>query len=165
MWRDDTENPNSRAPMSARDAAVNPSIYEINVASFAMYARIALTFLRITILERFMPRLSADALKTRIALLQKQLAAAEQNKAPAIKKVQALMKKLGVTLADLGGAASAKPAAPAKAPKKPRKAGGTVAIKYRDEAGNTWTGRGKTPRWLVEAEKAGKPRESFKIPG
>jgi DNA-binding protein H-NS len=40
-----------------------------------------------------------------------------------------------------------------------------VAIKYRDEAGNTWTGRGKTPRWLVEAEKAGKPRESFKIPG
>jgi DNA-binding protein H-NS len=112
-----------------------------------------------------MPRLSADALKARIALLQKQLAAAEQNKAPAIKKVQALMKKLGVTLADLGGAASAKPAAPAKAPKKPRKSGGTVAIKYRDEAGNTWTGRGKTPRWLVEAEKAGKPRESFKIPG
>jgi DNA-binding protein H-NS len=75
------------------------------------------------------------------------------------------MKKLGVTLADLGGAASAKPAAPAKAPKKPRKSRGMVAIKYRDEAGNTWTGRGKTPRWLVEAEKAGKPRENFKIPG
>ncbi len=116
-------------------------------------------------MERFMPRLSADALKARIALLQKQLAAAEQNKAPAVKKVQALMKKLGVTLADLGGAASAKPAAPAKAPKKPRKSRGTVAIKYRDEAGNTWTGRGKTPHWLVEAEKAGKSRESFKIPG
>jgi DNA-binding protein H-NS len=130
-----------------------------------MYAHIALTFLRITILERFMPRLSADALKTRIALLQKQLAAAEQSKAPAIKKVQALMKKLGVTLSDLGGAANSKPAAPAKAPKKPRKSGGTVAIKYRDEAGNTWTGRGKTPRWLVEAEKTGKPRESFKISG
>jgi DNA-binding protein H-NS len=116
-------------------------------------------------MERFMPRLSADALKARIALLQKQLAAAEQNKAPAIKKVQALMKKLGVTLADLGGTASAKPTAPTKTPKKPRKSGGTVAIKYRDDSGNTWTGRGKTPRWLVEAEKAGKPRESFKIPG
>lgn len=112
-----------------------------------------------------MPRLSADALKARIALLQKQLAAAEQNKAPAVKKVQALMKKLGVTLADLGGAANTKPTAPTKAPKKARKSRGTVAIKYRDEAGNTWTGRGKTPRWLVEAEKAGKPRESFKIPG
>jgi DNA-binding protein H-NS len=116
-------------------------------------------------MERFMPRLSADALKARIALLQKQLAVAEQNKAPAIKKVQALMKKLGVTLADLGGAASAKPVAPAKAPKKARKSRGMVAIKYRDESGNTWTGRGKTPRWLVEAEKAGKLRESFKIPG
>ena len=112
-----------------------------------------------------MPRLSAEALKARIALLQKQLAAAEQNKAPAIKKVQALMKKLGVTLSDLGGSANAKPAASAKAPKKPRKSGGAVAIKYRDEGGNTWTGRGKTPRWLVEAEKAGKSRESFKIPG
>lgn len=112
-----------------------------------------------------MPRLSADALKTRIAQLQKQLAAAEQNKAPAIKKVQALMKKLGVTLADLGGAATTKSAPAEKAPRKPRKSGGTVAIKYRDEAGNTWTGRGKTPRWLVEAEKAGKSRESFKIPG
>ncbi len=112
-----------------------------------------------------MPRLSADALKARIALLQKQLAVAEQNKAPAIKKVQALMKKLGVTLADLGGAASAKPVAPEKAPKKARKSRGMVAIKYRDESGNTWTGRGKTPRWLVEAEKAGKLRESFKIPG
>jgi DNA-binding protein H-NS len=112
-----------------------------------------------------MPRLSAVALKSRIALLQKQLAAAEKNKGPAIKKVQAFMKKLGVTIADLGGAASAKPAAPAKAPNKPRKSGGTVAIKYRDEAGNTWTGRGKTPRWLVEAEKSGKSRESFKISG
>ena len=75
------------------------------------------------------------------------------------------MKKLGVTLADLGGAASAKPAAPTKAPKKASKSRGMVAIKYRDESGNTWTGRGKTPRWLVEAEKAGKSRESFKIGG
>ena len=42
-----------------------------------------------------MPKLSASALKVRIDQLQKQLAAAEANKAPAIKKVRALMKKLG----------------------------------------------------------------------
>jgi DNA-binding protein H-NS len=118
-----------------------------------------------------MPKLSADALKTRIATLQKQLAEAEKNKAPAIKKVQALMKKLGVTLADLGGAAGAQSAPKGKkqrganksATKSAKKASGPVPIKFRDEAGNTWTGRGKTPRWLAEAEKGGKSRDTFRI--
>jgi uncharacterized ferritin-like protein (DUF455 family) len=50
-----------------------------------------------------MPKLSATALKTRIEQLQKQLAAAEASKAPAIAKVRALMKKLGVTTDDLVG--------------------------------------------------------------
>ena len=118
-----------------------------------------------------MPKLSADALKSRIATLQKQLAEAEKNKAPAIKKVQALMKKLGVTIADLTAAggvhASSKdkksPGEKKAASKSTKKSASPVPVKYRDETGNTWTGRGKTPRWLVEAEKAGKPRESFKI--
>jgi DNA-binding protein H-NS len=119
-----------------------------------------------------MPKLSVDALKTRIADLQKKLVAAESSKAPAIKKVKALMKKLGVTIEDLAG----KPDSGNPSPRRrgrPRKstvdklaksAGlRKVAIKYRDEKGNTWTGRGKTPRWLVEAEKAGKARDAFKV--
>jgi DNA-binding protein H-NS len=119
-----------------------------------------------------MPKLSVDALKTRIADLQKKLAAAESSKAPAIKKVRALMKKLGVTLEDLAGKPdSADPGTrrlgrPRKgAAEKLAKSAGSrkVAIKYRDEKGNTWTGRGKTPRWLVEAEKAGRSRDAFKI--
>ena len=118
-----------------------------------------------------MPKLSADALKSRIAALQQQLAKAEKNKAPAIKKVRALMKKLGVTLADLSGPTGAQGSAKGetkagdqkRAVKPAKKSAGPVPIKYRDEAGNTWTGRGKTPRWLVEAEKSGKTRDSFKI--
>lgn len=39
----------------------------------------------------------------------------------------------------------------------------TVAIKYRDGAGNTWSGRGRTPKWLAAAESAGKKRESFLV--
>lgn len=115
-----------------------------------------------------MPKLSAEALKVRIAQLQKQLAAAEVSKAPAIKKVKALMKKLGVTIEDLS---DAKPAGRRGRPPKDstavttkqKKSRGKVAIKYRDDKGNTWTGRGKTPRWIVEAEKAGKSRDAFKI--
>ena len=45
-----------------------------------------------------MPKLSRDALRTRITELQKQLAAVEASKGPAVKQVKALMKKLGVNL-------------------------------------------------------------------
>ena len=39
-----------------------------------------------------------------------------------------------------------------------------VAVKYRDDAGNTWTGRGRMPRWLTAATKGGKAKkEDFLI--
>jgi DNA-binding protein H-NS len=117
-----------------------------------------------------MPRLSADALKSRIAVLQKQLADAERNKAPAVRKVTTLMKKLGLTVADLAETPAAKaaksgqgrgrPKNSATAPKKPA---AKIPVKYRDNNGNTWTGRGKTPKWIVEAEKDGKSREEFRV--
>jgi DNA-binding protein H-NS len=36
----------------------------------------------------------------------------------------------------------------------------TVAVKYRDPKNpeNTWTGRGRMPRWMVAATKGGKAR-------
>lgn len=33
-------------------------------------------------------------------------------------------------------------------------------VKYKDENGNTWTGRGGVPRWIV---KSGKPKEAFLV--
>ena len=44
--------------------------------------------------------------------------------------------------------------------------GGTVAVKYRDpkNPANTWTGRGRAPRWMVAAMKGGKAKkEDFLI--
>jgi DNA-binding protein H-NS len=44
--------------------------------------------------------------------------------------------------------------------------GGTVAVKYRDPANpaNTWTGRGRMPRWMVAATKGGRKRkEDFRV--
>lgn len=42
-----------------------------------------------------------------------------------------------------------------------RKGKGTVAVKYRDpkNAENTWTGRGRMPRWLTAATKGGKAKK------
>ena len=47
---------------------------------------------------------------------------------------------------------------------KGRKGKGTVAVKYRDHSGNTWTGRGRMPRWMTAATKGGKAKkEDFLI--
>jgi DNA-binding protein H-NS len=118
-----------------------------------------------------MPRLSAEALKARIAALQKQLAAAENSKAPAIRKVRALMKKLGVTMANLAETPTAKAVKRGSRRGRPRKANAAskkpatkVPVKYLDDKGNVWTGRGKTPKWIVQAENDGMIRESFTVP-
>lgn len=47
-----------------------------------------------------------------------------------------------------------------------RRGKGSVAIKYRDpkDPSNTWTGRGRMPRWLTAATKArGVTKEDFLI--
>ena len=49
---------------------------------------------------------------------------------------------------------------------KGRKGRGSVAIKYRDpkNGANTWTGRGRMPRWMAAATKGGKAsKEDFLI--
>ena len=49
---------------------------------------------------------------------------------------------------------------------KGRNGKGSVAIKYRDpkNSQNTWTGRGRMPRWMVAATKGSKAkREDFLV--
>ena len=127
-----------------------------------------------------MPRHTYESVKAEIARLQrlaKQIEnrhAAKQQRAR--RKVLAFMKKLGVSLEDLLAAKSARAAAP-----KPRRArkgaaakkakavvskrrGKKVPIKYRGpKRGDTWTGRGKPPRWLAAQIAEGKKREDFLI--
>lgn len=48
-------------------------------------------------------------------------------------------------------------------PAKPARTGTKLPAKYADGAGNEWTGRGSTPRWLQEAIAAGKSKEDFAV--
>lgn len=75
----------------------------------------------------------------------------------------------GYTIAELFGSASAgaggEPRA-TKAPRAPRKGTGVkVPPKYRNPANpeQTWTGRGKQPRWMAEEVSKGKKPEDFLI--
>jgi len=49
-------------------------------------------------------------------------------------------------------------AVPVKAPAKRK-----IAVKYRDSNGNTWTGRGSRPRWMVAALSKGKSVDDFAV--
>jgi DNA-binding protein H-NS len=82
-----------------------------------------------------------------------------------VDRIKEAIKAYGLTAADLGlGQRVAK--APRKAAKaRPgRKAGkGAAVVKYRDEAGNTWGGRGPRPAWLRTALTAGKQLSDFAV--
>ena len=81
----------------------------------------------------------------KIAELQALAEAARKNEiAAAREQIANIMREHGLTVADLGGAAKVKEY-------KPRAA---VPIKYRNEAGDTWTGRGRAPKWLEGKDKA-----------
>lgn len=83
-------------------------------------------------------------------------------------KLTQLAKAEGYSIAELfGGGAPARSARPAAkaAPKKPRKPMGKVAPKYRNPASptETWTGRGKQPRWLAALTATGRRLDEFLI--
>lgn len=77
----------------------------------------------------------------------------------AIEKVRALMAEFGLSMDDLSGKASSATPARKKSGDGTRKA----AVKYRDAAGNTWSGRGLQPRWLKEALSGGKSLQDFAV--
>ena len=70
-----------------------------------------------------------------------------------IADIKAKMLEYGITAADLGSAG-----------RSSRAKGMTVAAKYKNVAtGETWTGRGKMPRWLQAEVAAGRRKEDFLI--
>lgn len=88
--------------------------------------------------------------------------ALQAQRADAIAQAKKIIQQFDLNARELGlGNTGASPVS--------RKASGdaraSVAPKYRDPQNpeNTWTGRGKPPRWLASAMAAGKSKESFLI--
>jgi DNA-binding protein H-NS len=82
--------------------------------------------------------------------------ARKQELAEAITKIKALMAQYNITLADLGGKSPSGKSASGKASK--------IAPKYRNPAtGETWTGRGRQPKWVEAALASGKQLSDLAI--
>ncbi|WP_374013095.1 H-NS family nucleoid-associated regulatory protein [Pseudoxanthomonas koreensis] len=81
-------------------------------------------------------------------------------------KLTRLAKAEGYTIEELFGAAAPARASRAASPRTGRKLG-KVAPKYRNPANpkETWTGRGKQPRWLAAYTGKGRDLGEFLIPG
>jgi len=73
------------------------------------------------------------------AALEKQIAEATKlEQANALAQIRAIMDEFGIAPNDLGSA---------KKPSKAKKSA-TVPVKYRGPNGETWTGRGRQPKWV-----------------
>ncbi|QWP78959.1 H-NS histone family protein [Lysobacter sp. K5869] len=96
---------------------------------------------------------------------QRKLLSSRRPAAEVRRKAIALAAQHGYTIAELYGD---RPAAenPVKR-RSPRRKTGKVAPKYRDPDNkrNTWSGRGRMPRWLAQKTKYGRSVTDFLIPG
>jgi len=86
------------------------------------------------------------------ALLQQAETARRAEIAAVVAEIQAKMKEYGITLADLKGGA------------KKTKSRVAVAAKYRNPAsGESWSGRGRAPRWLADELAKGRAKDEFLV--
>lgn len=88
-------------------------------------------------------------LQMQIAELQRKAEKARfQEIEGAVSQIKALMQEYMITTKDLVGSAKKK----ASAQKAP------ADVQFKDEAGNTWSGRGRMPNWLQ-----GKSKEQYRV--
>jgi DNA-binding protein H-NS len=94
---------------------------------------------------------SYKELRAKAQELMKQAEAARRAEiATVVADIQVKMKEYGITVDDLKGAKKGK--------------GKPVAAKYYDSAtGQSWSGRGRSPKWLVDAEAKGSSRDAFLV--
>lgn len=97
------------------------------------------------------------------AKLEQQIAEQlRQERASIIAQIKELMATHGLTPADIVTGKSGKEKHPAgRSAGRSAAPGSKIAPKYRDESGNTWTGRGLKPRWLTAALASGRQLAEF----
>jgi DNA-binding protein H-NS len=83
-----------------------------------------------------------------------------------IARIKEAISVYGLTASDLGltgrRVGNGKTTARTKVSSKTKRKGAR-AVKFRDQAGNTWGGRGPRPHWLREALAAGKELKDFAV--
>jgi DNA-binding protein H-NS len=82
----------------------------------------------------------------------------QEEVAGVVARIKEAIQVYGLTAADLGLGG-----APQKRLARKSPLGSAKAVRYRDDAGNTWSGRGPRPQWLREALATGRSIEEFAV--
>ena len=91
----------------------------------------------------------------------------ESGKKDLVEEFRTKAAAMGLSLEELlrSPASTGRPAAKARQPRKGAPAA-SPAVKYRNsDTGETWSGRGRMPKWLALAEQSGRSREEFLAKG
>jgi DNA-binding protein H-NS len=98
--------------------------------------------------------LTAEELLELIAVAQAEYAEKkEEAKRALLEEFRARAAENGLDLSEITG----------KGRRKRSDAGKPAPVKYRGPKGETWSGRGRPPNWLVELEGKGKKRADFMV--
>jgi len=104
------------------------------------------------------PNSTVAQIHAQIRMLEKQAKKLEVDATKGLRAAAKLIAKHGLSMSDLKAAFSL-----SRGKNKRPGARAKVPVKYADGNGNTWTGRGRTPLWLVAAEKGGRKRETLLV--
>jgi DNA-binding protein H-NS len=111
-------------------------------------------------------------LNQQIESLRRQAEEIKNKEVPSVVgRIKEAIAAYGLTAADLGFGVRAGNAAAGKGKRAAKKVGAKKVaakktageIKFRDESGNEWTGRGKRPGWYLAALAAGKTVDDLKV--
>ncbi len=91
----------------------------------------------------------------------------ESGKKELVEEFRAKAAEMGLSLEELlrSPASAGRPAAKARSPRKGAPPA-SPAVKYRNaDTGETWSGRGRMPKWMALAQEQGQSREEFLAKG
>jgi DNA-binding protein H-NS len=103
-----------------------------------------MTNLSLADLQKQYGQLEVDFKRERSALEKQMAEVKKAGRADALAKIRSIMSEYGIASGDLNAA---------KNTRKSSKPSRTVAAKYRGPNGETWTGRGRQPKWLGDDRK------------
>jgi DNA-binding protein H-NS len=113
----------------------------------------------LTLIEDAMDKLPVEELVTvRDLAEQKRQEQLEKVKASVLEEFQARLQSLGLSMSDV---------LPQSAQTGGRRmrtdAGKPLPVRYRGPHGETWSGRGHPPRWIMRYEDEGRERDEFRV--
>ena len=111
-----------------------------------------------------MPKETLAVIQKRIDALVARASRLKRKKAPALRRIVELARANSIAIGEIRAALTGGTRKKSLPNKKRRRTKQKVAPMYKNpKTGETWSGRGRTARWLAAAEKQGRKRAEFLI--